>query len=100
MLAMDIKYVYTENGQEEAVLLPIEFWNDLLKHYNIEQEHYFRKKYPSLLQSIRHEEGRQPEKTEEMIAAVFSSWHSDETGDDLASSLYKDRQDTPKDIDL
>jgi len=27
----NMKYIYTEKGQQEAIIIPIDFWNDLFK---------------------------------------------------------------------
>ena len=97
---LDIKYVYTDTGQEEAIIVPIEFWNDMfqkldLKKY-LKKENYFTLKYNNLLEKISHKE---PKKTdEEAFYALAGSWQSDKTGDEIVEEIYNDRRNKTEDI--
>jgi hypothetical protein len=35
-----------------------------------------------------------------LLASLFGSWESEETGDELVKKIYLDRNDSPRDIEL
>lgn len=40
------------------------------------------------------------ESKEALLASLFGSWESEETGDELVKKIYSDRNDSPRDIEL
>jgi len=97
-----LKYIYTEKGQQEAIIIPIDFWNDILKKFNIKeslkQEKFFLLKYSELLLNLYISENNKD--TTEDIFSLFGSWQSEKTGDDLNNEIYQSRNDYPREIIL
>ncbi|MCD4794634.1 MAG: hypothetical protein K8R54_15470 [Bacteroidales bacterium] len=99
---MDIKYIYKEKGKEEAVIIPIEFWNDLLKRFDLnsllKKENYFLAKYSNILLKLDLKDN-QKEKTDDFFS-LFGSWQSDKTGEEIINEIYSARNDKPREIEL
>jgi len=85
---INIKYVYNENGQQEAIIIPIDFWNDMSKKFDL-KENYFLSKYSELLLNLHISEINTEKKDD--IFSLFGSWQSDKTGDDIANEIYSSR---------
>jgi len=90
---INIKYVYNENGQQEAIIIPIDFWNDMSKKFDLKEhlkkENYFLSKYSELLLNLHISEINTEKKDD--IFSLFGSWQSDKTGDDIANEIYSSR---------
>ncbi|NER03863.1 MAG: hypothetical protein F6K17_15175 [Okeania sp. SIO3C4] len=96
---MNIKYIYTNKGQEEAVIVPIDFWQDILKHsellFFLKQERYFQDKYSALISSIE-----KTKEEEEGVFSLFGAWDAEEAGDEINKRIYNERNDAPRDVTL
>lgn len=100
---LDIKYIYTEKGQQEAVIVPIEFWNDIFKKFDLKKhltkENYFISKYTNLLTNLSIKEVKETEKTnEDAFYALAGSWQSDKTGDEINEEIYSSRMNKTENI--
>lgn len=97
-----LKYIYKNEGEEEAVIIPIEFWKDLLNRFNLKNllknENYFYLKYKKLLSEIETSENNQ--ESNDHIFSLFGTWQSDKTGDELSEEIYSLRNDNARHIEL
>lgn len=99
---MNIKYIYTENGQQESIIIPIEFWNDLFKKFNLKnylkKENYFISKYSELIQNLSTQETNLEHTTD--FYSLFGSWQSEKTGDEINNEIYSSRNDQARNVVL
>ncbi len=97
---LNIKYVYTDAGQEEAIIIPIEFWNDMFQKIDLKKHlkkgNYFTSKYNNLLEKLNLKETKKTD--EEAFYALAGSWQSDKTGDEIVEEIYNDRRNKTEDI--
>jgi len=97
-----LKYIYKNGGEKEAVIIPIEFWKDLLNHFNLKNllknENYFYLRYKKLLSEIETSLSKQ--ESTENIFSLFGTWQSDKTGDELSEEIYSLRNDDARHIEL
>ena len=97
-----LKYIYKNGGEKEAVIIPIEFWKDLLNRFNLKyllkNENYFYLKYKKLLSEIETSVSKQ--ESTENIFSLFGTWQSDKTGDELSEEIYSLRNDDARHIEL
>ena len=95
-----MKYIYTEKGQQEAVIIPIDFWNDLCQKFDLkdylEKENSLLVKYSENLKDIDTKESAK----DSDFYSLFGSWQSDKTGDEINDEIYSARNDKPKEIVL
>jgi len=98
--SMPIKYIYSENGLQESIVVPIDFWNDMLKRFNLKEhlksENYFVKKYSELLSNLHVSDSAKPKNDD--IFSLFGSWQSEKNGTELSQEIFNDRNDAPSDI--
>ena len=98
----DIKYIYKEKGKEEAIIIPIEFWNDLLMRFDLtsllRKESYFLSKYSNIILKLHLTES--PKDRDDDINSLFGSWQSEKTGDEIINDIYSARNDQPRKIEL
>jgi len=98
---MSIKYIYTDKGQQEAIIVPIEFWNDIFKKFELKQYlnsgNYFISKYSEILSELHISE---KEANKEDFYSLFGTWQSDKTGDEIINEIYSSRNDKPSNIIL
>ncbi|RLD51852.1 MAG: hypothetical protein DRI94_04905 [Bacteroidetes bacterium] len=97
-----LKYIYKNEGEKEAVIIPIEFWKDLLNRFNLKNllknENYFYLRYKKLLSEIETSESKQ--ENPDNIFSLFGTWQSDKTGDELSEEIYSLRNDNARHIEL
>lgn len=96
---MPLKYIYSQQGLQESVILPIDFWNDLFSRFDLKDqlknESYFFDKCLDVLENLEI-----VEKDEEAFFALCGSWQSDESGDELAADIYAARNDQEREVEL
>ncbi len=99
---MNIKYIYTNKGQPEAIIIPIDFWNDIFKKFGLKEhlkkENYFISKYSELLLNLNISEIKK-DKSDDFFS-LFGSWQSEKTGDEIVNEIYSMRIDKPREIVL
>jgi len=99
---MDIKYIYTEQGQQESVILPIEFWNDIFNKFELgkqlQKESYFTTRYKKILLNLSIQAARSNKKDD--FFSLFGSWESEKTGEEINNEIYNSRNDSARDIIL
>ena len=97
-----MKYIYTEKGQQEAIIIPIDFWNDLYKKLDLkkhlEKENFFVTKYSELLHNLNNQYLNEEQKPD--FYSLFGSWQSDKSGHEINNEIYSSRNDQPRDMVL
>jgi hypothetical protein len=97
-----LKYIYTEQGQQESIILPIDFWTDLFNHFDLqaklEKEAYFSNKYQGLLSNFHR--AKVEDKKQDDVCSLFGSWQSEKTGDEIAQEIYLSRNDLAREVEL
>jgi hypothetical protein len=99
---MNIKYIYTKKGQQEAIILPISFWNEIISKFDLQNylksENHFFLKYGNILLNTSLSDDLK--KNPDDFFSLFGSWQSDKTGDEIASEIYAASNDNSREITL
>ena len=82
---MELKYIYSDQGQQEAVVIPIDFWKELVKSYDLLNKLKIQTKVKT---------------TDKDIFSLFGAWQSPKTGEQIVNEIYSARKDQARDIEL